>query len=85
MRSDFNNHPIKTGEPIMNITGAGQLQGDGFLLRPIVEDDAGVIASASLSDVPDWTFIPRDLGEDQSRACSGGACLPERAGWQSAL
>jgi hypothetical protein len=52
----------------MNITGAGQLQGDGFLLRPIVEDDAEVIASASLSDVPDWTFIPRDLGEDQSRA-----------------
>ena len=52
----------------MNITGIVQLRGDGFLLRPIVEGDAEVITAASVSDVPDWTFIPRDLGDAEARA-----------------
>lgn len=45
----------------MNIDDTGQLLGEGFLLRPIVEEDAELIAAASVGDVPDWTFIPRDL------------------------
>lgn len=52
----------------MKITGSEQLQGDGLLLRPIAEDDARLIVDASRSDVPDWTFIPRDLDEDGAKA-----------------
>ena len=52
----------------MKITGSERLDGDGFLLRPIEESDAQVIIDASESDVPDWTFIPRDLDEDEAEA-----------------
>jgi RimJ/RimL family protein N-acetyltransferase len=52
----------------MNTADVGQLRGDGFLLRPIAEQDAELIVAASASDVPDWTFIPRNLGEDEARA-----------------
>ena len=52
----------------MKITGLVQIQGDGFLLRPIVEDDARVVTAASVSDVPNWTFIPRDCDDAEARA-----------------
>lgn len=51
----------------MNITDVREIQGDGFLLRPIAAEDEAVIATASLSDVPDWTFIPRNLTENDAR------------------
>jgi RimJ/RimL family protein N-acetyltransferase len=44
------------------------LQGDGFLLRSLVEGDFGLIAAASKSDIPDWTFVPRNLDEAAARA-----------------
>jgi RimJ/RimL family protein N-acetyltransferase len=52
----------------MRITGSEQLNGDGFVLRPIAESDAQMIVNAGESDVPDWTFIPRDLDEDEAKA-----------------
>jgi RimJ/RimL family protein N-acetyltransferase len=71
MRFDANRTRLtqsEIGEHIMKIADVGQLWGDGFLLRPIVEEDAELIAAASVSDVPDWTFIPRNLGKDEARA-----------------
>jgi RimJ/RimL family protein N-acetyltransferase len=32
------------------------------------EADAHVITAASVSDIPDWTFIPRELAEEDARA-----------------
>jgi RimJ/RimL family protein N-acetyltransferase len=52
----------------LHIDGTEQLRGDGFVLRPISEGDAGLIRGASTTDVPDWTFIPRDLDEEGARA-----------------
>lgn len=37
------------------------------MLRPIMEKDAQLMVAASQSDVPDWTFIPRNLDQGQSR------------------
>jgi len=44
----------------MKLTGSERLQGEGFVLRPMEESDAALIAAASRCDIPDWTFIPRD-------------------------
>jgi RimJ/RimL family protein N-acetyltransferase len=52
----------------MKINGSEQLGEDGFLLRPIVESDAQLIVSASRSDIPKWTFIPRDLAASEAEA-----------------
>ena len=52
----------------MKITGSEDLQGDGFFLRPIAESDAELIVAASVSDIPDWTFIPRTLGQGGAEA-----------------
>ena len=52
----------------MKITGFEHIQGNGFLLRPITEKDAELMVAASISDVPDWTFIPRDLDQAAARA-----------------
>ncbi len=52
----------------MEINTSERLQGNGFQLRPIEEDDAEVIVLASLSDVPEWTYIPRDLNAEGGRA-----------------
>jgi RimJ/RimL family protein N-acetyltransferase len=52
----------------MNIADGEQIRGDGFLLRPIVEADAELMVAASISDIPDWTFIPRDLDHDAAQA-----------------
>jgi RimJ/RimL family protein N-acetyltransferase len=57
-----------TGIGNMNIEGYEKLAGDGFVLRPITEDDARLMVAASTSDIPDWTFIPRDLDQDAARA-----------------
>jgi RimJ/RimL family protein N-acetyltransferase len=51
----------------MKITGSERIQGKGFLLRPITEEDAELIAAASLSDIPDWTYIPRDMDQAAAR------------------
>jgi RimJ/RimL family protein N-acetyltransferase len=51
----------------MEISGAENIQKDGLQLRPIAEADASLIMAASVSDVPDWTFIPRDLDEGGAR------------------
>ena len=45
----------------MMITGSERIQGNGFLLRPIIEEDTELMMAASVSDVPDWTYIPRNL------------------------
>jgi len=52
----------------MKISGSENIQGDGFSLRPIAEEDAGLIVAASLSDIPDWTYIPRKLDQMAARA-----------------
>jgi ribosomal-protein-alanine N-acetyltransferase len=52
----------------MNIDPSERPRGDGFQLRPIAEGDAQLIAAASLCDIPDWTFIPRDLDQEGARA-----------------
>jgi RimJ/RimL family protein N-acetyltransferase len=52
----------------MKITGSEHIHGGGLLLRLIADEDAGLIAAASLSDVPDWTFVPRNLDEARARA-----------------
>lgn len=52
----------------MKITGSEHIQGKSFLLRPILEDDAGLIMAASVSDIPDWTYIPRNLDQAAARA-----------------
>jgi hypothetical protein len=52
----------------MKITGSEHIQADNILLRPIAEQDAGLIVAASVSDVPDWTFVPRNLEEEGARA-----------------
>lgn len=51
----------------MKITGSESIQGDGLRLRPIAEEDAGLVAAASVGDVPDWTFVPRNLDEGAAR------------------
>jgi RimJ/RimL family protein N-acetyltransferase len=45
----------------------GVVGGEGLSLRVLAEEDAGLLVAASRSDVPDWTFIPQDLGEDAAR------------------
>jgi hypothetical protein len=52
----------------MKITGIEHIQGNGLLLRPITEQNAELIVSATVSDIPDWTFIPRDLDQAAARA-----------------
>jgi RimJ/RimL family protein N-acetyltransferase len=52
----------------MKITGSERIEGDGLLLRPMTVEDAGLIAAASVTDIPDWTFIPRDLDHEAARA-----------------
>jgi RimJ/RimL family protein N-acetyltransferase len=52
----------------MKITGFEHILGNDFLLRPITEEEAGLMVAASISDVPDWTFIPRDLDQAAARA-----------------
>ncbi len=52
----------------MKLTGSEHIPADRFLLRPIAENDASLIVAASVTDVPDWTFIPRDLDEEGARA-----------------
>jgi RimJ/RimL family protein N-acetyltransferase len=52
----------------MKITGSEHIQAEGILLRPIAEKDADLIVAASDSDVPNWTFIPRDLDQESARA-----------------
>jgi ribosomal-protein-alanine N-acetyltransferase len=51
----------------VEITGAESIQGDGLRLRPIAEADAPLMMAASVGDVPDWTFIPRDMDEKRAR------------------
>jgi len=51
----------------MKISGSERIQGDGFSLRLITEDDADLIVAASLGDVPDWTYIPRKLDHVAAR------------------
>jgi ribosomal-protein-alanine N-acetyltransferase len=43
------------------------VRGDGLLLRPIDVSDADIIMEAGTTDVPDWTFIPRDLALEDAR------------------
>jgi RimJ/RimL family protein N-acetyltransferase len=52
----------------MKISGSEKLEGEDFFLRPIAESDAQLMLAASHSDVPDWTFIPRDLDRDEAEA-----------------
>lgn len=52
----------------MKITGFEQLKGVGFVLRPIAERGVQLMQAASHSDVPDWTFIPRDLNSGEALA-----------------
>jgi RimJ/RimL family protein N-acetyltransferase len=52
----------------MKITDFEHIQGNGFSLRPITEEDAKLMVAASISDVPDWTFIPRDLDQAAAQA-----------------
>jgi len=47
----------------MKITGSEDIRGNGFALRPIAEDDTELIMAVSVSDVPDWTYIPRNLDQ----------------------
>ena len=51
----------------MNIEGTETIQQDGLQLRPIAEAHAALIVAASVSDVPDWTYIPRSLDEGGAR------------------
>jgi RimJ/RimL family protein N-acetyltransferase len=51
----------------MNIAGSEKIQEGGLQLRPIAEADAGLIVAASVSDVPDWTYVPRSLDEGAAR------------------
>lgn len=44
------------------------LAGEAFTLRVLVEEDADLIVAASRTDVPDWTYIPRDLDGEGARA-----------------
>lgn len=37
------------------------------MLRPLADHDFGMIAAASRSDVPDWTFVPRDLSDQDAK------------------
>jgi RimJ/RimL family protein N-acetyltransferase len=52
----------------MKVDDSEQLQGKGFLLRAITEKDAELIVAASVTDIPDWTFIPRGLDQTAARA-----------------
>lgn len=51
----------------MDIVGTEKIRESGLELRPIAEADAGLIVAASVSDVPDWTYIPRRLDEAGAR------------------
>jgi RimJ/RimL family protein N-acetyltransferase len=51
----------------MEIPDIVRIQQGQLLLRPIAEADTALIAAASLTDVPDWTYIPRDLSEQAAR------------------
>jgi RimJ/RimL family protein N-acetyltransferase len=52
----------------MEAATAAEVRGDGFSLHPMVADDFGLIVQASGTDIPDWTFIPRDADESSARA-----------------
>lgn len=51
----------------MESRDAGPVIGPGFVLRPLGEQHVDLMIAASRSDVPDWTFIPRDLDERHAR------------------
>lgn len=51
----------------MNIAGTEKIEEGGLRLRPIAEADARLIVAASVSDVPDWTYVPRGLDEGGAR------------------
>lgn len=51
----------------MKINSSERIQGQGFHLRLLAEEDAEVIMRASQSDVPEWTYIPRDLDLESAR------------------
>jgi len=52
----------------MKISSSETLQGSGFLLRPITADDSDLIVAASTTDIPDWTYIPRNLDQATARS-----------------
>jgi RimJ/RimL family protein N-acetyltransferase len=52
----------------MKITGSEAIRGNGFSLRPIAEEDDELIMAASVCDVPEWTYIPRNLNQDAAQA-----------------
>jgi len=52
----------------MRIRSSEQMRGEGFLLRPIAESDAQLMVDSSKTDIPDWTFIPRDLDKGEAEA-----------------
>jgi hypothetical protein len=61
----------------MKVTATMSIQGSGFLLRPNAEDDADLMMAASVSDVTDWTYIPRNLDQASARAWIRRGIIPE--------
>ncbi len=45
----------------MEAASVDRLAGEGFVLRPITHRDTGLLVEASRTDIPDWTYLPRDL------------------------
>lgn len=50
----------------MNSAEVDQLIGDGFVLRPIAPDDAPLLVEASATDIPEWTYLRRNLSVESA-------------------
>jgi RimJ/RimL family protein N-acetyltransferase len=57
-----------------------EIVGPGVRLRPLDASDAALIATASRTDIPDWTFIPRDLDDTAARDWIERGMAARRAG-----
>jgi len=64
----------------MDSASTTPISANGFALRPMREDDFLLVVEASRSDVPDWTFIPRNLEEETARAWIAEGVTASRAG-----
>lgn len=49
-------------------TTVRQIEASGCRLRPIRKTDARLIVTASRTDVPNWTLLPRDMSEPRARS-----------------
>lgn len=52
----------------MRTDDLGRVDAGTFVLRPLSTDDTALVVAAGRTDVPDWTFLGRDVDDDEARS-----------------